>query len=64
MVDKRKMKRFCPNCGSQNIDWVLPQTWSKWRCKDCGYIGALIIEDGSIADQIRKEYLERLKNKK
>jgi len=53
--------KFCPKCGSKNIDWVLPQTWSKYECKDCGYIGALIIEDGKIADEIKKEYL---KNKK
>ena len=53
--------RFCPICGSKNIDWVLPQTWSKWECKDCGYIGPLIIEDGKIADEIRKEYLKKEK---
>jgi len=53
--------RFCPRCGSKNIDWVLPQVWSKWECKDCGYFGALIIEDGKIADEIRKEYLKKEK---
>jgi len=51
--------RFCPRCGSQNIDWVLPQDWSKWECKDCGYVGAFIIEDGKIADQIKKEWLKK-----
>jgi len=55
------MVKFCPNCGSTNIEWTLPQTWSKWGCKDCGYIGALIVEDGKIADQIRKEYLKKQK---
>jgi len=53
------MKRFCPQCGSTNIDWLIPQIWSKWECKDCGYIGALIIEDGKIADEIRKEYMKK-----
>ena len=33
-----KMVKFCPRCGSTNIDWVLPQTWSKYECKDCGFI--------------------------
>jgi hypothetical protein len=28
-----KMK-FCPKCGSTNIEWVLPQIWSKWECRD------------------------------
>ena len=40
--------KFCPNCGSKDIDWVLPQTWSKYECKDCGYIGVFIIEDGNL----------------
>ena len=53
-----KNMKFCPNCGSKNIDWVLPQTWSKYDCKDCGYIGAFIIEDGEIADEIKREYLK------
>ena len=50
--------KFCPKCVSKNIDWVLPQTWSKYECKDCGYIGAFIIEDGEMADEIREEYLK------
>ncbi len=52
-------RKFCPNCGSSNIEWTLPQTWSTWQCKDCGYIGAFIVEDGRIADQIKREYRER-----
>ena len=32
------MVKFCPRCGSDNIEWVLPQTWSKWECRNCGYI--------------------------
>jgi len=48
--------KYCPRCGSPRIEWVLPQTWSKWECKDCGYIGPLIIENGEIAEEIRKDY--------
>ncbi|RLF28769.1 MAG: hypothetical protein DRN05_03270 [Thermoplasmata archaeon] len=59
-----KNMRFCPICGSPNIDWVLPQDWSRWKCKECGYIGTLIVEDGKIADEIRKEYLKKHVNKK
>lgn len=55
--------KFCPVCGSLNIDWELPQTWSRWKCKDCGYIGAFIIEDGIIAEQIRKDYIKNLSKK-
>lgn len=56
--------KFCPKCGSTNIEWTLPQTWSKWECKDCGYIGAFIIEDGEIADEIHKEYIKKQKEDK
>ena len=48
--------QFCPQCGSKNIDWILPHDRSKWHCKDCEYIGAFIIDDGKIADEIKKEY--------
>jgi len=50
--------KFCPHCGSKDIDWVLPHDRSKWQCPDCGYIGALIVEDGVMADEIRKAWLE------
>lgn len=40
----RKIKK-CPKCGSRNVKWVLPQMWSLWRCLDCGYQGALVIEE-------------------
>ena len=52
------MVKFCPRCGSTNIDWVLPQTWSKYECKDCGLVTSFIVEDGKMADGIRKEYLK------
>jgi transposase-like protein len=51
------MKVYCPNCGSDNIFFVLPQTWSKYECRDCGYIGALVISDGELAKEIRDEWM-------
>jgi ribosomal protein S27AE len=62
MPINNQTKRFCPQCGSTKIQWVLPQDWSKWECSICGYIGPLVIEDGEIAEQIHKEYLKN-KNK-
>ena len=50
--------KFCPRCGSPNIDWVLPHDRQKWDCKDCGFVGAFIIEDGTMAEEIHKEYLK------
>jgi len=51
------MKVYCPNCGSDNIFFVLPQTWSKYECRDCGYIGALVISDGELAEEIRNKWM-------
>lgn len=52
------MVKFCPKCGSDNIGWILPHNWSKLECRNCGYVGVLIIEDGKIADELKKEYLK------
>ena len=50
------MKRtICPRCGSSNIDWIIPQVWSKWECKDCSYTGPAIEADD---DLIKEKYLE------
>ncbi len=35
----------CPNCGSTNIKWVVPQLGQLYECFNCGYRGALIIEE-------------------
>jgi len=57
---KRVLKRtkYCPRCGSAKVFWAqgLPQLWSIWDCQNCGYRGALIIEDGKLASRIRKDY--------
>ncbi len=50
--------KFCPKCGSTNVGWVLPYDRQKYECKDCGYVGALIVEDGKMAEGVRKEYLK------
>ncbi|MGC9516931.1 MAG: hypothetical protein ACP5C3_04440 [Methanomicrobiales archaeon] len=50
-----KMK-FCPNCGSSNIKWTIPQMWSIWQCNTCGYTGAIVIEDKELAAEIKKNY--------
>ncbi len=53
--------KFCPRCGSTNIFWAsgLPQLWSLWECRECGYRGALILEDGEIAEKLRLEWRKR-----
>lgn len=60
---KKFTRKFCPECGSDNIKWDIPQMWSIWKCYDCGYTGPLVIEDGEIAEAIRKNYLKKQEEK-
>lgn len=60
-INRGKIMKFCPRCGSKEITWVLPQNWSKYECKTCGLITAFIVEDGSMAQEIQKEYIKKQK---
>ena len=60
---KEFKRKFCPNCGSDNIKWALPQNWSVWECYNCGYTGAVVIEDEELAKEISENY-EKERNKK
>lgn len=53
--------KFCPKCGSTNIFWAsgLAQLWSIWECRNCGYRGAFIVEDGEMAKIIQGEYARK-----
>lgn len=50
--------KFCPKCGSTDVFWAqgLPQLWSLWQCRNCGYRGPLILEDGNMAVKLREEW--------
>jgi len=54
-----KQIKFCPKCGSSNINFLVFYRPSIWRCLDCGYEGALIVEDGSLAEKIQKDYQKK-----
>jgi len=55
--------KFCPKCGSTDVYYAsgLPQLWSLWDCRDCGYRGALILENGKLAEKLRKEWNKKKK---
>ncbi|MBN2454816.1 transposase [Candidatus Woesearchaeota archaeon] len=36
--------KVCPRCGSSNISLFIGGTTGSYECKDCGYIGPLIID--------------------
>ena len=48
------MANCCPRCGSRNLNYE-PWLGEIYICRDCGYQGALIIEDGEIADALSKQ---------
>ncbi|MFX1514150.1 MAG: hypothetical protein ACFFCQ_16355, partial [Promethearchaeota archaeon] len=52
---------FCPQCGSSDISFRLPQLYSIYRCKNCGYQGSIIVEDGILARKIRSDYSNKIK---
>jgi transcription factor S len=65
LIKKQKKKglfssKFCPRCGSNDVFWAqgLPQFWSLWRCKNCGYQGAFILENdkGDLAKKLQEEW--------
>ena len=47
------MTKCCPRCGSKNLNYK-PWLGEIYACRECGYQGALIVEDGEIADAIGK----------
>jgi predicted RNA-binding Zn-ribbon protein involved in translation (DUF1610 family) len=53
--------KFCPKCGSTDIYWArgLAQLWSIWECRNCGYYGAFIVEDGKLSQKLREDYAKK-----
>ena len=49
-------KTICPRCGSDNIDWIIPQVWSKWVCNDCSYTGPAIEADERLQKEIQDDW--------
>ncbi len=47
--------KFCPKCGSKNLNY-LPWLGEIYECRDCGYRGPLVVEDGEIAEALKKRY--------
>ncbi len=53
---------FCPRCGSADVFFAsgLPQLRSLWDCRNCGYRGGLILQDGKMASKLAEEYAKRI----
>ena len=50
--------KFCPKCGSANINVLAFYRPSTWKCLGCGYEGAFILEDSNLAEKIRNRHQE------
>ena len=56
--------KIWPRCGSKNVDWIIPQNWSVWECKDCDYTGPVIEGNERIAEEIKEDYKILIKKEK
>jgi len=63
---KKRAFNFCPKCGSTDVFWAqgMPQFWSLWQCRKCGYRGAFILENGNLALKLQEEWKKRVFIKK
>ncbi len=59
---RKRSVKFCPKCGSTDVFFAsgLPQLRSIWDCRNCGYRGGLIVEDGKLATKLEKEYARKI----
>ena len=48
--------KFCPKCGSSNLNVLVFYRPSVWKCLDCGYEGAFILEDSKLAEKLQEQY--------
>ena len=35
----------CPQCNSTDITYYMGAQFGKYQCKNCGYVGAIIVEE-------------------
>jgi len=57
-MSEKKMIEVCPVCGSSELYYELGGTTGKlYHCKDCGYLGALVVEaDEEMIKALKEDY--------
>ena len=50
--------KYCPKCGSPEVNFLVYYSPSIWKCLNCGYEGIFVVEGNEFAAKIRKRYLE------
>jgi Zn ribbon nucleic-acid-binding protein len=48
------MVKRCPNCKSDDVEIYMGGMFGKYQCNNCGYLGALIIEENDEKDASKK----------
>ncbi len=58
MPPKKTDAKYCPRCGSADIYFAsgMPQMWSIWDCRNCGYRGGIIVDDEAIANKLAEDW--------
>jgi len=56
--DKMRRLKHCPKCGSTHLAPDVFYRPSIWRCSDCGYEGAFIIEGDAFAGLTQERNLQ------
>lgn len=61
--EKPKGESHCPECGSYRLYYFIggKAGWI-YVCKDCRYQGPVVIEDGEVANEIRKKWFKNNKD--
>lgn len=52
-------RKVCPKCGSTNINFSVFYRPSIWKCLNCGYEGAFVVEDSKLAEKIQERHREK-----
>lgn len=47
-------KKFCPNCGSEDVDLAGGGVMGIWICRECGYSGSIFPEKPFIGGETRE----------
>jgi predicted RNA-binding Zn-ribbon protein involved in translation (DUF1610 family) len=45
------VKKSCPKCGSERIDFYAGGLTGSYHCKKCGYMGPIIVEEDDVTEK-------------
>jgi len=57
--EKKPGPIYCPRCGSDDMKWNQPWLGQIYDCRNCGYRGSLVVQNGELAKRLRRKWLER-----